>query len=120
MDVWTWKPRGTSTPTNQALNTRVEFINGNEQVQQNAVNNKLTFQCTFKDKLTAIERMKKFFDAHCHGEVFYFTDEYGERQTVRFADDSFAPKITWGFTGEGSGLTAVGGEVTLTFRRVIV
>ena len=118
MDTWTWKPRGTTKPHNTALNTRVEFINNNEQVQQNSVYNKLIYEATFEDQLSEIVKMRNFFYAHCHGEVFYFVNEYGENMTVRFAADQFEPELQWGW-GDNGKLAAQGGKVTLSFRRVV-
>lgn len=119
LDTWKWKPKGTSKPTNTPRNTRVEFINGNEQIQRNSVNNKLVYEQTFENTLDGIEDMRTFFNNHAHGETFYFTNEFGEKLTVRFAEDSFAPEIKWGFVDGSNEITAVGGSVTLKFRRVV-
>ena len=64
LETWKWKPKGSTKPANTPRNTRVEFINGNEQVQQNSVNNKLVYEQTFENTLDGIKDMRIFFNEH--------------------------------------------------------
>lgn len=121
LDTFKWNPRGSATPTSQALNTRVEFINGNEQVQSNAKYPKMTWEFTYEDEMEEINAMQDFFNAHAPaGQLFYIYDQNGVRQRVRFASDTFAPKLIYGgiYKDGKPQICAVGGSVTLQFRKV--
>lgn len=118
LPIFEWKHRGEMKASSKALNTRIEFLNGNEQVQQNAVNPIHTWECSYEGTMETMSSLKRFFDTYAPGgKSFYFKDENRNIKKVRFANDNFDMKLQMGFDETGR-LLPQGGIVTLTFREV--
>ena len=122
MDTFTWKPvtGNDIEQTSMALNTRVEFGNGNEQVQRNSVNTKKTWAITFGGTSDQLVAMQSFWDTHSNGSAFYWTPPapFNTQGTFRFANDTFDPKDKYGIGEDGTGFRIVGFTVKLTLRKV--
>ena len=122
MDIFTWKPvtGNDIEQTSTALNTRVEFGNGNEQVQRNSVNTKKTWSITFGGTSDQLVAMQSFWDAHSNGSAFYWTPPapFNTQGTFRFANDTFDPKDKYGIGEDGTGFCIVGFTVKLALRKV--
>ena len=122
MDTFIWKPL-TSQDINQigtALNTRVEFGNGNEQVQRNSVNPKQVWSITFGGTNDQLVDMENFWLAHNDGSIFYWTPPkpYDTQGTYRFVNDTFEPKIKYGIGDDGDGFKIAGFTVQIGLRYV--
>lgn len=122
MDTFTWKPvtGNDIEQTSTALNTRVEFGNGNEQVQRNSVNTKKTWSITFGGTSDQLVAMQSFWDTHSNGSAFYWTPPapFNTQGTFRFANDTFDPKDKYGIGEDGTGFRIVGFTVKLMLRKV--
>ena len=122
MDTFIWKPLTSQDidQTDIALNTRVEFGNGNEQVQRNSVNTKQTWAITFGGNRDQLVAMRTFWNNHSDGSVFYWTPPapFDTQGTYRFANDTFDPKEKYGIGEEGEGFRIAGFTVKLSLRRV--
>jgi phage-related protein len=120
-DTFTWKPLVSQdiTPKNTALNTRVEFANGNEQVQQNSVYAKSIWTLQFGGDSAQLVAMQTFWDTNKGGTLFYWTppSPYDTQATYRFATDNFDPKAFYGTT-TGTNFVIVGFTVELSLRLV--
>jgi Phage minor tail protein. len=104
--------------THTALNRRVEFENGNEQVQRQSVNTKVVWERKYGGLKAEMLELKSFFDAHAPGGItFYWVDdEEGTKNTVRFANDTCELQEVYGWTENGREL--IGYTTTLQFRLV--
>lgn len=99
------------------MNTRIEFINNNEQVQRNSVNPKVIWERTYSGTHDEMLAIKAFHDAHAPGGVlFYWADEEGTQHTVRFATDSCEINQKYGLGDNGMAIQ--GYSVVLQFRKV--
>lgn len=117
MNTFSWKAYGDRKVTTTALNTRVEFQNNSEQVQQTAIHPKVIFERTYSGSHDEMLALKAFHDAHAPGGVlFYWTDEDGTQHTVRFATDSCEINQKYGLGDNGFGVQAY--TTTLQFRKV--
>jgi len=116
VDSFTWIPSDTTKPKVTALNRRVEYEAGNEDIQRIAVNPKKTWEYTYKGVMATHDELQAFFESHCNGQQFLWTDIGGTQHTVTFATDDFAPTEQLGWDEDGYG--AKGFNVTLTFRKV--
>jgi phage-related protein len=118
MDTFTWIPLGTVKPKTQALNRRLEFEAGNEQVQRISVNSKTTWELPIEGVKSTLDELQAFFDAHAPGGItFYYTDFNKVKHTVRFATDSLEPTDKLGFGDDGV-YGVQGFSVTVTLRKV--
>jgi len=118
MDTFSWKPLGNIKPRTQALNRRLEFEAGNEQVSRTAVNSKTTWELPISGIKETLDNLQAFFDAHAPGGIkFYYVDFNGIQHTVRFATDAFEPTDQLGFGDDGV-YGIQGFSVTVTLRKV--
>lgn len=100
-----------------ALNTRLEFSNGMEQVQQTAVNPKIIWERTYSGLHEELLDIQGFFYRHSPGgKVFYWVDEEDTQHTVRFASDSCELTEKYGCDEYGFGIKAY--TCVLQFRKV--
>jgi len=124
LDTFSFVATGDRKKTITALNTRVEFANGNEQVQQNSINPKIIWERTYGGTYDEMLEIQSFFDSHAPGGVlFYWTEETdgsttGTQHTVRFASDTCDITQKFGWDENGNGIKAY--SVTLQFRKVII
>ena len=118
MDTFTWKPSGTIKIKTQAMNTRVEFQSGLEQVCQNAIYPKVIYELLIEGIKTTMDDIQAFFDSHAPGgKPFYYTDFDGVQHTVTFAEDTFEPSGKLGFGDDGN-YGIQGFDVTVKLRKV--
>jgi phage-related protein len=120
LDTFTWKPYSNRKLSHTALNRRIEYESGNEQVQRVSVNPKVVWELKFSGIYSEMVAIKNFFDSHAPGGVlFYWVDEDGTQQTVRFANDTCDLDQKYGIGDDGNfGVQAY--ECTLQFRKVYV
>ena len=116
MDTFTWEAYSDNTLEDTAYNIRVEFENALEQIQQTSINNKVIWEMKYQNVHSVMLEIKAFFDNHCHGEEFYWTDRDGTTHTVTFANDSCKLTQKYGLSSDGSLIQ--GDECTLQFRKV--
>lgn len=118
MDTFTWLPLGTIKPKYVALQRRVDMESGVEQVQQIAVNPKITWELPIEGISEDLVSLQAFWNAHAlSGETFYYIDFYGVEHTVRFPDANFEPTPKLGFVGTNP-FGICGFSVNVTLRKV--
>ena len=117
MDTLTIKPYSDRKVTHTALNRRLEFEAGNEQIQRVSVNTKTIWELNFEGVYDTMIELRDFFDAHAPGGIsFYWTDETAEQHTVRFASDTCDINQKYGCDDDGFGVK--GFTCTLQLRKV--
>lgn len=117
METFPFVAYGDRKKTITALNRRIEFENGMEQVAQVAVNPKVIFERTFSGLHEELLEIQRFFYRHAPGgKVFYYVDEEDVQHTVRFASDSCELTEKYGCDEYGFGVKAY--SCTLQFRKV--
>lgn len=120
MDTWTYKPIVTADvkPEETAMNTRLEFGSGLEQVQENSSNPKRIWTLTYGGDRNTMSAMHSFWSAHKNGSVFYWTPPkpFDTRGTYRFATNKWSPVAKYSTDGISFGI--VGFTVELQMRQV--
>lgn len=112
-----WLPRNTVKPKTQAMNTRVEFQSGLEQINANAVKPKKSWELSIEGTKDTLDEIQAFFDYHSiGGKPFYYNDLDGVQHTVTFMDDSFEVNGKLGWDEDGYGVK--GFDVTVKLRKV--
>lgn len=118
METFTWKPHGERILTDKYPNTRVEFQSGNEQVQANSIHPIRIWELKFSCLAEEMREIQAFFNRMRGGAgKFYWVDDTGETNVVRFANDETAFTLKRGFIGNPQADT-VASEFTLRFRKV--
>ena len=91
MDTWIYKPiAGVDIkPEWSAMNTRLEFVSGLEQVQENSSNPKRIWTVTFGGDSDTMSAMHTFWENHKDGTTFYWTPPkpFDTQGVYRFATD---------------------------------
>lgn len=122
MDTWIFKPIVTNDikPEESAMNTRLEFISGLEQVQENSSNTKKLWTLTYGGTSDIMETMHDFWVAHKNGSGFYWTPPapFDTKEVYRFATDKWNPIAKYGCTSGGTSFGIVGFSIELQLRWV--
>lgn len=116
IDVFSIVPNGDRKLTIQKNNYRVDFGNGNVQVQRKTINPAKLWELTLRGDKEWLDDAKAFFDTHGNGEQFYWTDEDGIQNVCIFNNDSMeiTQRVGWDETGWG----VKGFETTVVLRKV--
>lgn len=99
----------------------VVFESNKKQIQQLAIKPIVTWKINVKGTPEQLTTLESFFDS-CSGNArnFLFIDEWGNNQTVRFADNKLTYKEFRDFnTGSKTNGFVVGFDATLTLESVI-
>lgn len=122
MDTWTYKPIVSNDikPEETAMNTRLEFISGLEQVQENSSNTKKLWTLTYGGTSDIMTDMHTFWSNHRNGSGFYWTPPapFDSRAVYRFATDKWNPTVKYGCSDTGSSFGIVGFTIELQLRWV--
>lgn len=122
MDTFEFKPLSSQevTPELTAMNTRVEFISGLEQVQENSSNPKDMWTLTFGGTAETLVALRNFWLAHKDGSPFYWTPPkpLDTQAVYRFGSNEFKPSTTYGIANDGTGFGIQKVTVQLTIRKV--
>lgn len=118
LSTLTLKPYGERILETKYITRRVEFENGEEQVQLVAPLPIKIWELKFSGTKEMMDELQAFFDARKGGsEKFYWTDSEGETHTVRFVNDSLKVTQKMGFREDGT-FGIVGFETTVQLRKV--
>ena len=122
MDTWTYKPIVSNDikPEWTAMNTRLEFISGLEQVQENSSNPKRIWTVTYGGTSDTMSSMHTFWENHIGGRGFYWTPPapFDTQEVYRFATDKWSPVAKYGCDSTGNNFGIVGFTVELQLRWV--
>lgn len=122
VDTWTYKPIVTNDikPEETAMNTRLEFISGLEQVQENSSNSKKLWTLTYGGTKDILESMHTFWYSHKDGSVFYWTPPapFDTQGVYRFATDKWNPTAKYGCSASGTSFEIVGFTIEIQLRWV--
>ena len=122
MDTWTYKPiAGVDIkPEWSAMNTRLEFVSGLEQVQENSSNPKRIWTVTYGGTSDIMSAMHTFWENHRNGSGFYWTPPapFDTKEVYRFATDKWSPVAKYGCNSTGNNFGIVGFTVELQLRWV--
>ena len=122
MDTWEFKPLASQevTPELTAMNTRVEFISGLEQVQENSSNPKDIWTLTYGGTKETLVAMRTFWNNHKNGTVFYWTPPapLDTQAVYRFATNDFKVSTKYGTDGAGGNFGIQMFTVQLSLRKV--
>ena len=122
MDTWTYKPiAGVDIkPEWSAMNTRLEFVSGLEQVQENSSNPKKIWTITYGGNSDTMRAMHAFWENHKDGTTFYWTPPkpFDTQGIYRFATDKWSPSAKYGCGDTGTSFGIQGFTVELQLRQV--
>ena len=122
MDTWIYKPIVTNDikPEWTAMNTRLEFISGLEQVQENSSNPKRIWTVTYGGTSDIMSSMHTFWENHRDGSGFYWTPPapFDTQEVYRFATDKWSPVAKYSCSPTGLSFEIVGFTVELQLRWV--
>ena len=111
------KPRGERKVKPKWVNRHIEFESGKEQVQGVSTKANYLYELTFQGIVSEGELLEDFFNGQCGSRIsFFWTDQRGVQQIVRFAEDSLDMQYKYGF--DESGYIPVAYSVTVNLRLV--
>lgn len=99
----------------------VQFYSQKKQVQIQSPNALKTWSITCKGTSDELQTLTSFVDSH-YGDAypFYFTDEFGTQQKVRFAENKIQTKVYRDFDkGQATHGFVVGFEATISLEAAL-